>query len=1229
MAGENINRRLNIYINDREVVNSMRGVSGEMSKVRNEIRNLNKNASDYDDRLKKLKDTYSKLQAQQAAFRKDAAETKGMLGQLKAALGPVGAQFLAAFSIATIISTATSKIREAWQAVVDFDQKQADLAATMQKSRLQVAGLTLDAIKLGAGSAYSANEVSELQIELAKLGKSGSEIKKMTPDVLDAATALETNLANAAVLVGGQLNSYGESADKAGKFSDILANSVNISATSYDYLATSLPKVSSVAAINNVTFEKANAILGVLADQNIAAETAGTGFRNILLESSKAGKNYEVMLREIATANDQSKKATELFGKENAAVAVILANSTEKIKSNTEALENSAGSAERLAKEKLNSIKGSIEGFSGAWEGFILSIEKGDGFISKAVRGLYDFGASFLNLITPMKKVSDLLQEEQLGLNMLASQITSTNLKNDDRKKLIMQLNDQYPEFTKNLDLEKVTNEQISKALNKVNEEYVKRIALQQSVEELEGAQQKQGQQMADRLKFQEKAFKELNKVKTTYRLTVDIDYNDLKKSAEKMRAELKKKGRTTSYAASGQMDDVDDYLSYMGAYESATEKAGKKVAELNDALNRQQQSLGIQTEAQREASAAAADHAEQLKKLREQAKGMGMKNADSATEQEVRLWIAAQKEKLKYSDEVSEKEKNKMLREAEARKKHTEDLAKAEDDLQKRLLELKRNGEDAHIDALHAGFEKERAEINADYDRKIQDAQNNVIREQREIEKLRSAIASSKTSPEDKASYKRQLDDRLQIQEQYSSIALSLDSTRISKLRALNEKYNLEAFKKEQEASARAVQNLKTRHAIELSEINSLKTAKAYLSQYLDSEELAKIKTLAGGRKKIKEIQAREEYELEEQNVQKIMDLYQMFLDMDFASGFQMMSPEERDAMIGFLDQASAKMAEIRNGKQDQAEGDEGETKQISSGIDVLGYDPEKWEEIFTNLDDFQAKLSAIQMVAGVLTEAFSTYFKFLEAGENRTLQNFQRATDKKKRALSDQLDRGFISQAVYNAKVEKLEQDLNKKKAEIEYKQAKRQKAMAIANAIVNTALGIMNAYATSANPIIGTVFAALIAGVGALQIATIAKQPLPDRSGGFKDGGYTGDGAADEYAGPAHKGEYYIPKRVLFSNDPVVPNIVGYLEAKRTGRSVSNGEVGQGDVPAGLPGGGPNSSEQLANLAVINRLTVLLERLEKNGLTAILENNLKTAKQLRDKIKELETFESEKKL
>jgi hypothetical protein len=54
MAGENINRRLNIYINDKEVVNSLSGITREMGKTRNELKNLNKNSADYDSDVARL-----------------------------------------------------------------------------------------------------------------------------------------------------------------------------------------------------------------------------------------------------------------------------------------------------------------------------------------------------------------------------------------------------------------------------------------------------------------------------------------------------------------------------------------------------------------------------------------------------------------------------------------------------------------------------------------------------------------------------------------------------------------------------------------------------------------------------------------------------------------------------------------------------------------------------------------------------------------------------------------------------------------------------------------------------------------------------------------------------------------------------------------------------------------------------------------------------------------------
>jgi hypothetical protein len=103
-----------------------------------------------------------------------------------------------------------------------------------------------------------------------------------------------------------------------------------------------------------------------------------------------------------------------------------------------------------------------------------------------------------------------------------------------------------------------------------------------------------------------------------------------------------------------------------------------------------------------------------------------------------------------------------------------------------------------------------------------------------------------------------------------------------------------------------------------------------------------------------------------------------------------------------------------------------------------------------------------------------------------------------------------------------------------------------MNIASIIGNTAVGVSKALAQGGFIL---VFLCRNCSCSETTIAAIA-QPLPDR-GGFYDGGYTGSGPERNSPGPVHYDEY-VAKKVLFSNDPVVPNIVGYLEAKRTGKT-----------------------------------------------------------------------------
>lgn len=1228
MAGENINRRLNIYVNDREVVNSMRGVTAEMSRVRNQMRNLNAGAEDYDEQLQHLTSTYARLQQEQTRFRNDLAQTPGVLGRIRNALGPVATGMLAAFSVGAIISTVTNKIREAARIVVDFDQKQADLAAIMQKSRTQIAGLTIDALKYGSTTSYTASEVSILQTELARLGKTAPEIKAMTESILNAATALESDLGSSATLIGGQLNSFGENADQAGKYADIMANSVNISATSFESLNTALPKVSKVAAINNVTFEKLNATLGVLADENIAAETAGTGFRNILLESAKVGKPYDEILKEIASSTNQTKKATELFGKENATVAVILANSTEKIEAQTKALENSAGSAEKLAKEKLNSIAGSMKLFSSAWEGFLLNVEKGDGIIAKSVRGIIDMGTAFLGLITPMKRVSDSLIDEQKALNMSVIKIQSSNTSNEERKRLIIQLKEEYPAFNKYLKDENATTQEVWEALRKVNAEYVKRITLQKQVEVVEKASQKVADKVVKQQNELYKVMQNLDRVNRKYSLNVEIDEGNLEKSAKEIKSKIAKIAAAGSFNLVGQADVglIGDSLEKLKQINISIKERQVLLDEETKKQQFLEKSLGIQTEAQNEITVATKEQLKTREELIKQASEMGLEKARENTTSELRVWIDDQKEKAMYADEFSEEEKKKRAKAIEDAKKHSEDLLNDYKTSQNELLETQRQFEDAKLGLMKDGYEKERILLNTEYNRKIEDLKIKAAEEQAEIEKLQKQQKDPKNSKGDVAMLQKEIEVKKQIIKSYNESVIVAEDTRNIKLATLQEKYLDKDIQDKEKANARILQNLKTRQNEELATAINLEEAKKVLSQYYSDEELEKVKTLADARTKIKEAQAKEEFEIQLKYMQELQaDLQLLLLASD--SGMTILSDEEYEKTKERLDELASKIAGLKSGNSDtEATAQTKKEGEISSlsGLDILGFSPEDWTNAFDSLDTFAEKLQLIGTVVGGLKSAFATYFQFLEAGEKASLQKAEASNRKKTDALATQLEKGYITQEVYNARKEKLDLDLAKKRAEIEYKQAKREKAMNIASILGNTALAVSKALAQGGF-VLGVPWAAIVGALGAVQLALAVAQPLPSKTG-YKTGGFTGDGSPNDEAGVVHKREYVIPENVLFSNDPVVPNIVGYLEQKRSGGNPTVSTPGENQNNTQSRSGG--SSDSVVMIPVLNRLSDAVEKLTE-GVPAYLENDIPTAKKMREKIKELNLLENKAKL
>ncbi len=117
-----------------------------------------------------------------------------------------------------------------------------------------------------------------------------------------------------------------------------------------------------------------------------------------------------------------------------------------------------------------------------------------------------------------------------------------------------------------------------------------------------------------------------------------------------------------------------------------------------------------------------------------------------------------------------------------------------------------------------------------------------------------------------------------------------------------------------------------------------------------------------------------------------------------------------------------------------------------------------------------------------------------------NTTLTAWQSITNTIAGLVEAQYQRQYnaLDNALKKEQITREEYD--KRKAQLARQQAKKQKEFAIVQAVINTALGVTNAFATAPNIILGAILAAVVAAAGAAEIATISSQPLPQ----FAEGG-----------------------------------------------------------------------------------------------------------------------------
>jgi hypothetical protein len=414
-----------------------------------------------------------------------------------------------------------------------------------------------------------------------------------------------------------------------------------------------------------------------------------------------------------------------------------------------------------------------------------------------------------------------------------------------------------------------------------------------------------------------------------------------------------------------------------------------------------------------------------------------------------------------------------------------------------------------------------------------------------------------------------------------------------------------------------------------ELSEIKTLDEAKKKLSQTLSDHELEKINTFEEAKKALRRQHEAEELQKQAEYLQSIINLYTTALSTGEIEGVsfadKILTPEQKEILNEQLEQVRLKLSEVNAEKNNLSGNSENEDFTELSDVDIFGSSPEQWANAFSNLETAKEKLAGVATVLQGLQQAWGLYNQFLANNDKKRLRELEKHNQREKDELQRRLDEGLISQDEYNDAVERLDNELAKKQAEIEYKQAKRERTAALFGIASNTALGIMKAVASF--PLTGGMpWAGIIAAMGALQAGLVLSAPLPDR--GYKDGGYTKslgykDHTGEDVAGVVHDGEYVVPKFVMNSTDPAIPVVLKYLEHKRKEKL---GYFNTGGSTSTTP---PEFEEEnetttLNDNSSNNELLVAVQTLNgilENGIEAFWVENYEDFIARKEKLKEFE--------
>lgn len=214
---------------------------------------------------------------------------------------------------------------KAMQPAIEFEAQMSKVGAIAKASEAEQRALAQVALEQGARTRFSASQAAEGLEKLAAAGLNVEQSIQGLPGVLDLAAASGVNLRDTADFVTNITSGFGlEVADMA-RVGDVLVNTFTSSNTTLESVAATMSYAAPAAKNLGVEIEQVAAMTGLLGDQAISGERAGTALRGIMARlsgpSTAATKALKQMNVQLADTDGNLRALPEIFADMNTAMA--------------------------------------------------------------------------------------------------------------------------------------------------------------------------------------------------------------------------------------------------------------------------------------------------------------------------------------------------------------------------------------------------------------------------------------------------------------------------------------------------------------------------------------------------------------------------------------------------------------------------------------------------------------------------------------------------------------------------------------------------------------------------------------------------------------------------------------------------------------------------------------------------------------------------------------------